>query len=202
MKPTLSVIVPVYNEAKTIRDILERVQSSPVEKEILIVDDGSTDGSGDILREIEKGPAPKSGNVWRFFYQGKNQGKGAAIRRAQGEATGSITIIQDADLECNPAEYPRIIKPILDNKADVVYGSRFHPEAQSDSSFIHTFGNRFLTFCSNLFTGLRITDMETCYKAFRTEVFQSINLKSNRFDFEPEVTAKVAKKKVLEAWLE
>jgi glycosyltransferase involved in cell wall biosynthesis len=194
MKPTLSVIIPVYNEAKTIREILERVQSTPIEKEILIVDDGSKDGTADVLRQIESGPAPQNGNTWRFFYQEKNQGKGAAIRRAQREATGLITIIQDADLECNPGEYATIIQPILDDRADVVYGTRFHHGARLVSSLVHTLGNRFLTLASNIFTDLDITDMETCYKAFRTDLFQSIRIRSNRFDFEPEITAKLAKK--------
>jgi glycosyltransferase involved in cell wall biosynthesis len=194
--PVLSVIMPVYNEAKTIREILNRVMDSPVEKEILVVDDCSTDGSRDILKEIELTGTPKPGNQWRFFYQDVNQGKGAAIRRAQKEATGQITIIQDADLEVDPNEYPKIIQPILENRADVVYGTRFHAGSQGTAKAWHAMGNKILTSVSNLFSGLHLTDMETCYKAFKTPLFQSIRLVSDRFDFEPEITAKIARRKV------
>jgi glycosyltransferase involved in cell wall biosynthesis len=192
---TLTVIMPVYNEAKTVREVIQRVVESPVDKEILIVDDCSTDGTRDILRSVEKTNPTKPGNTWRFFYQEKNQGKGAAIRRAIPEATGRVTIIQDADLEVNPAEYPSIIQPILEDRCDVVYGNRFHRGFQWGPGWGHYLGNKFLTEVSNIFSGMRLHDMETCYKAFRTPLLQSLPLRSDRFGFEPEVTSKVGRRR-------
>ena len=185
----LSVVIPVYNELKWIREIVRRVQEVPIPKELILIDDFSTDGTRDILVEMEKTP-----NI-RVVYHDKNQGKGAALRTGFKHATGDVVIVQDADLEYDPAEYPRLIQPILDNRADVVFGSRFIGEQHRVLYFWHYVGNKMLTMLSNFFTNLNLTDMETCYKVFRREVIQGINLKSNRFGFEPEITAKIAKKK-------
>jgi len=193
-RPTLSVLIPAYNEANTIREILRRVMASPVNKEILVVDDGSSDGTRAILEELQA-VAPPAGNRLRVFHQHPNQGKTAAIRRAVPEASGKITIIQDADLEVNPMEYPSIIEPILQNRADVVYGSRFHGGARAVAGYRHYLGNKLLTTISNCCTNLHLTDMETCYKAFRTDILQSIPIRSSGFGFEPEITAKVARKR-------
>jgi len=184
----LSVVIPVYNERQWIGEILKRVQAVPVPKEIIIVDDCSTDGTRDFLRELE------AENV-RIFYQPHNQGKGAALREGFRHATGDVVIVQDADLEYDPAEYPRLIQPILENRADVVYGSRFIGQGHRVLYFWHYVANKFLTTLSNMFTNLNLTDMETCYKVFRREVLASITLKSNRFGFEPEITAKVARRR-------
>ncbi|MFH1277765.1 MAG: glycosyltransferase family 2 protein [Candidatus Eisenbacteria bacterium] len=185
----LSVIVPVYNEVRTIEEILERIRAVAVDKEIVIVDDFSTDGTRNILREIEKAPDV------RVFYHDRNRGKGAAIRTAIPHVEGDITIVQDADLEYNPAEYPRLIRPILDGRADVVYGSRFKGEEVRVHLYWHYVGNKLLTTVSNMFTNLNLTDMETCYKAFKSEVLKSIPLEANRFGFEPEITAKIARRR-------
>jgi len=187
----LSIIIPVYNEKETIRVILDKIESinlNDIEKEIVIVDDGSTDGTREILRELE--------GRYKIYFQEKNQGKGAALRRGFNLGTGDIFIVQDADLEYNPAEYPKILAPILNGRADVVYGSRFvGSEAHRILYFWHSLGNKFLTLLSNMSTNLNMTDMETCYKAFSREVIDKIapTLKSSRFGFEPEITAKVAK---------
>jgi len=182
----LSVIIPVYNEARTIRQIVRRVREEPTEKEIIIVDDASTDGTCDILKEISR-----DGTL--VVYHERNRGKGAAIRTGIKHVRGDVVIIQDADLEYDPTEYSRLIHPIQQNVADVVYGSRFTGPEHRVLFFHHYLANRFLTFLSNLLTNLNLTDMETCYKAFRAEVIKRVDLKSNRFGFEPEVTAKVAK---------
>ncbi len=184
----LSVVIPVYNEAQWIRELVRRVQAAPIPKEIIIVDDYSTDGTRAILRELE-------GESVRVFYQARNQGKGAALREGFRHATGSIILVQDADLEYDPAEYPRLIQPILANQADVVYGSRFIGDSHRVLYFWHAVANTFLTTLSNMFTNLNLTDMETCYKVFRREVLADLRLRSNRFGFEPEITAKIAKRR-------
>lgn len=186
----LSVVIPVYNERNTLHEILRRVRESPtgLETEIVVVDDCSTDGTRDILEKLDLPGV-------RVFYQPKNAGKGAALRRGFAEAEGDIILIQDADLEYNPAEYPVLLGPILDGRADVVYGSRFLGGPHRVLFFWHYVGNKFLTTLSNVFSNLNLTDMETCYKVFRADVLKKITLKSNRFGFEPEVTLKLAKLK-------
>ncbi len=184
----LSVIIPVYNEKSTVLPLLEKVLAVPLEKEVVIVDDGSTDGTREILATVRHPEA-------RVILHDRNRGKGAAIRTAIPEVRGEITIIQDADLEYDPAEYPRLIKPILDGVADVVYGSRFLGGERRALLFTHAVGNKVLTFLSNLCTNLNLTDMETCYKVFRTQLLKSITIRSNRFNFEPEITAKIAKRR-------
>jgi glycosyltransferase involved in cell wall biosynthesis len=187
--PKLSVVIPVYNEADTLEQVLERVRKVPVDKEIVLVDDGSTDASRDILKRMETREGIK------VVFHEENQGKGAAIRTGFRHCEGDIVIIQDADLEYFPEEYPSLLEPIENGWADVVYGSRFLGHPHRVLFFHHYLANRFLTFLSNLFTNLNLTDMETCYKVFRREIIQKIELKSNRFGFEPEVTAKMAKLK-------
>lgn len=185
----LSVIIPCYNEAGTIYSVVEAVKASPVKNcEIIIVDDCSTDGTRKILRsKIES-------EVEQVLYHKKNLGKGAALRTGFAAATGDIVIVQDADLEYNPQEYPLMIQPILENKADVVFGSRFLGGGPHRVVYYwHRLGNEFLTTLSNMFTNINLTDMEVGYKAFRREIIQSIKIQENRFGFEPEITAKVAK---------
>jgi len=183
----LSVVIPVYNEKETIREIYGSVQAVGIEKEIILVDDYSTDGTRDIVKGLEANPK-------KFYLHHKNMGTGAALRTGFQKATGDILIIQDADLEYDPNEYPKLIRPILEGKADVVYGSRFAGgEAHRVLFFWHMLGNKFLTLLSNMFTNLNLTDMETCYKVFRRDVYEKINIEEDRFGFEPEITAKVAK---------
>jgi glycosyltransferase involved in cell wall biosynthesis len=185
----LSVIIPCYNEVHTIDKIVEAVRRSPYkDKEVIIVDDYSTDGTREKLRgEVEP-------SVDKVVYHDANQGKGAALRTGIKEATGDMVIIQDADLEYDPIEYPRLVAPILEGKADVVYGSRFMGnEPHRVLYFWHRVGNMALTLLSNMFTNLNLTDMETCYKVFRRDIIQSITIEENRFGFEPEITAKIAK---------
>ena len=186
----LSVVIPCYNEAATIRTVIERVKTSPVhEKEIIIIDDASTDGTREILRnEIEK-------VVDKVIYHDTNRGKGAALRSGFHAVTGEIVVVQDADLEYDPKEYPILMEPIISGKADVVFGSRFTGSGPHRVLFFwHMVGNHFLTLLSNMLTNLNLTDIETCYKMFRREVIQSIEIKENRFGFEPEITAKIARK--------
>jgi glycosyltransferase involved in cell wall biosynthesis len=185
----LSIVIPCYNEAKTIRQIVDRVRASPIEqKEIIIVDDCSQDGTRDLL-QTEIAPL-----VDKIVLHEVNRGKGAALRTGFAAATGDIVLVQDADLEYDPQEYPKLIKPILDGRADVVFGSRFMgSDAHRVAYFWHMVGNKFLTLCSNMFTNLNLTDMETCYKVFRREVLQQITIEEDRFGIEPEITAKVAR---------
>jgi glycosyltransferase involved in cell wall biosynthesis len=185
----LSVVIPVYNEERWIREVIRRVRAVPIPKEIVIVDDCSTDKTRVILKELEQ-----LGDV-RVFLQTVNQGKGAAIREGFKQATGNVLLIQDADLEYDPAEYPRLLQPIVEDKADVVFGSRFIGESHRVLYFWHSVANKMLTLLSNMFTNLNLTDMETCYKVFRKEVLADIELKSKRFGIEPELTAKVARRK-------
>jgi glycosyltransferase involved in cell wall biosynthesis len=183
----LSVIVPVYNEKKTIRETYKRIRAVDLDKEIILVDDFSTDGTRDIIKEFE------DDNTKIYFHE-KNTGKGAALRTGFQKATGDILVIQDADLEYDPSEYPKLIRPIIEGKADVVYGSRFAGgEYHRILFFWHMVGNKFLTLLSNIFTNLNLTDMETCYKVFKREVYEKIKIEENRFGVDPEITAKVAK---------
>jgi glycosyltransferase involved in cell wall biosynthesis len=186
----LSIVVPVYNEKRTINQVLERIEASPYEKEIIIVDDCSTDGTREILRSLDSSSRIPSA---RFFYQPVNQGKGAALRAGIAAATGDVVIVQDADLEYDPGDYGTLIHPINAGLADVVYGSRFLSGPHRVLFFWHSLGNRLLTLLSNMFTDLNLTDMETGYKAFRRELFSKITIEENRFGFEPEITAKIAK---------
>ena len=186
----LSIVVPVYNEKRTIDQILERIDKTPYDKEIVIVDDYSTDGTREILQQMEIcGRIPSA----RFFYHSLNRGKGAALRTGIAAATGDIVIVQDADLEYDPTQYGILIEPIAGGLADVVYGSRFLSGPHRVLFFWHSLGNRILTLLSNMLTDLNLTDMETGYKAFRREVFSKIRIEENRFGFEPEITAKIAK---------
>ena len=189
----LSVIIPAYNEINTIGEILSRVLEVDLPKEVIVVDDYSTDGTREFLREWEAARKKEPKDEVRILYQPQNIGKGAALRSGFQAATGDLVIIQDADLEYHPEEYSKLIEPILDGRADVVYGSRFLGTPRRVLMFRHTLGNKLLTFFSNLCTDLNLTDMETGYKVFKKEVLDHLHLKSNRFGFEPEVTAKVAK---------
>lgn len=186
----VSVVVPVYNEAETIRDLIDRVRAVPdLAIELIVVDDGSTDGTRELLESLRD-------DIDTLVFHPANRGKGAALRTGFQQATGAITVVQDGDLEYDPREYPRLIAPILSGHADVVYGSRFlGGETHRVLYFWHYVANTALTLVSNMLTNLNLTDMETCYKVFRTELIQSLDLRENRFGFEPEVTAKVARRR-------
>jgi glycosyltransferase involved in cell wall biosynthesis len=187
--PVLSVVIPCYNERATVAELLRRVRAVPIDKEIIVIDDKSTDGSAAIVAAL----AAEWPEI-RHIFQEVNQGKGAAIRRGIMEARGDIVLIQDADLEYDPEEYPKLVQPILDGHADAVFGSRFEGYPRRVMLYWHRLGNNFLTFLSNATTNLDLTDMETCYKVFRREIIQSIKLNSDRFGIEPEITAKMAKR--------
>lgn len=191
-EPELSVVIPVYNEMATLEEIVRRVREVDVDKEIVLVDDGSKDGSRDLLDRL----AAEYPDV-RAFKHDVNKGKGAALRTGFQQARGKIVLIQDADLEYSPKDYPKLLKPFRIENADVVYGSRFLVgEYARVHLYYHYLGNRLLTALSNVFTGLNLTDMETCYKAFKREVLQDIVIKSKRFTVEPELTAKIARKRL------
>ena len=206
--PKISVVIPVYNEKATIEEILRRVLAERVRKEVIVVDDCSTDGTRQILEAMaarqgrgesetpaHDGDEPIALRDLRFFFQPNNQGKGAALRQGFAEATGEIVLVQDADLEYDPRDYSKLLEPIVDGRADVVFGSRFLGGPQRVHYFWHYVANKFLTLLSDVTTNLKLSDMETCYKVFRREVLAGIRLRSNRFGFEPEITAKVAKGK-------
>ena len=186
----LSVVIPVYNEERWVREVVRRVQAVDIPKEVVIVEDCSKDNTRAVLQELAK----EHDNV-RVFHQPKNMGKGAALRAGFEKCTGDVVVVQDADLEYDPAEYPRLIQPILDDKAGVVFGSRFIGESHRVLYFWHYVANKLLTLLSNMFTNLNLTDMETCYKVFRREVLQDVRVRSNRFGFEPEITAKIARRR-------
>ena len=190
-EPILSVVIPCFNEKQHIEALVRKVLESPVESmELIVVDDFSTDGTREILEDIIRAL------VSRIIYQVQNGGKGAALRTGFKAATGQVVIVQDADLEYDPMEYPQVIRPILEGEADVVLGSRFLAGSNFGGYTQNRIANKGLTALSNLFTGLHLTDMETCYKAFKREIIQSIEIEENRFGFEPEIVAKLAKKRV------
>jgi len=206
--PKLSVVIAAYNEKGTIEEIIRRVVDTQIRKEIIVVDDCSTDGTRQILEQLaawqvqgaSTALATDGGDLvelrdLRILFQTTNQGKGAALRRGFAEATGDIVLVQDADLEYDPRDYGKLLEPIVDGRADVVYGSRFLGGPQRVHYFWHYVANRVLTLLSDIFTNLKLSDMETCYKVFRREALQGVQIKSNRFGFEPEITAKVAKGK-------
>jgi glycosyltransferase involved in cell wall biosynthesis len=185
-EPCLSVVMPCYNEVGTIHEVVERVLASPFTRELIVVDDGSTDGTRERLATFDD---PRV----RVLLQPQNRGKGAALRRGFSEASGPFVIVQDADLEYDPSEFGDLLAPLLDGRADVVYGSRLHSSRPHRVLYFwHSVGNRLLTLVSNMFTNLNLTDMETCYKAFRLEVIEGLDLREDRFGIEPEITAKVA----------
>jgi glycosyltransferase involved in cell wall biosynthesis len=191
----LSILIPVFNEAKWILPVLEMVSGADacgLEKELIVVDDGSTDGTREILASLDSEKYSA-----RIFFHEKNQGKGAALRTGQGHASGDIIMIQDADLEYSPKEYPELLRPILEGRADVVYGSRLSGGKITRAfKFTHLLGNKFLSLLTNVLYNSTLTDMETCYKVFKSEVFKKVKIRSNRFEFEPEITAKVLKQGV------
>jgi glycosyltransferase involved in cell wall biosynthesis len=204
----VSIVIPVYNERAFMEEILLRVQASGLAYEIVVVDDASTDGTRQILEtlaELKAAGHPEAAvgeprqplrlDNMRIFFQEANRGKGAALRRGFAEASGDIILIQDADLEYDPRDYPNLLEPILDGRADVVYGSRFLGGPQRVHFFWHYVGNKFLTLLSDMVTNLKLTDIETCYKVFRIEVIRGMELRSNRFEIEPEITAKIARKR-------
>jgi glycosyltransferase involved in cell wall biosynthesis len=190
MMTQLSVVMPVYNERATLARIVDRVLAVPIDKELILVDDGSTDGTRELLKTLEGKPGV------RVILHDQNRGKGAALRTGFAAAAGEIVIVQDADLEYFPEEYPELIEPIVEGWADVVFGSRFLGRRHRVLLYHHYLANKGLTFLSNVFTNLNLSDMETCYKVFRRQVIQGIPLKQDRFGFEPEITAKVARRRL------
>lgn len=195
----LSVVIPVYNEEKTLRVLVDRVREVPIRKELILIDDCSKDRTRDVLKQLEAEGGNDDFNRIRIFFHDVNQGKGAALKTGFSHVEGDVVIIQDADLEYDPAEYPRLLQPIVENKADVVFGSRFlGDQAHRVLYFWHYLGNRFLTTLSNCFTNLNLSDMETCYKVFRRSVIDEITPKlvQKRFGFEPEITARVARRRL------
>jgi glycosyltransferase involved in cell wall biosynthesis len=195
----LSVVIPVYNEEKTLRILVDKVRQVPIRKELILIDDCSKDRTRDVLKALEAEGGQDDFNRIRIFFHDVNQGKGAALKTGFSHVEGDIVIIQDADLEYDPAEYPRLLQPIIENKADVVFGSRFlGDQAHRVLYFWHYLGNRFLTTLSNCFTNLNLSDMETCYKVFRRSVIDEITPKlvQKRFGFEPEITARVARRRL------
>ena len=191
MEGKLTVVIPVYNECGTVEEVLKRVAKAPLRKEVIVVDDGSDDGSREILERLSENAGPT--DELRIIFHARNRGKGAAVRTGIARATGDWILIQDADLEYDPRDYPMLLAPLLDGRADVVYGSRFLGGAGQTRYFQHYLANRFLTFVTNLLTNQNLSDMETGYKVFRRQVLDGIRLRSNRFEFEPEITAKVAR---------
>jgi len=183
----VSIVIPVYNEAKTIHEILERVEALDLDKEIIVVNDSSTDGTAEVLKKYDRSP-------YRVAHHAVNQGKGAALRTGFKLATGDVVVVQDADLEYHPREIPKLLQPIIEGEADVVFGSRFIGGGPHRVHYFwHYIGNTMLTLLSNMFTNLNLTDMETCYKMFRRDLLRQIRIEENRFGFEPEITAKIAK---------
>ena len=196
----ISLVIPVYNEKASLEELLRRVVAVDMPKELIVVDDFSTDGSREVLTRLAEhglaglhGAHPANENELQILFQAQNQGKGAALRRGFAAATGDVVVVQDADLEYDPREIPRLVAPILEGHADVVFGSRFIGESRRVLYYWHAVVNWGLTTLSNMTSGLNLTDMETCYKAFRRELIQSIRIEENRFGFEPEITAKVAR---------
>lgn len=192
MSEKLSIVIPIYNEADHLEEVLRQIYAVEIglEKELILVDDCSTDGTRDILKNLQD----STDNTAKIFYHEINRGKGATLRTGFEHITGDITLIQDADLEYDPQDYPRLLEPILNDTADVVYGSRFM-EGRQEGLLRSYLANRFLTFLSNLVNGIKITDMETCYKVIKSDILKDISLSSDRFGFEPEITAKLAKRK-------
>jgi glycosyltransferase involved in cell wall biosynthesis len=189
----LSILIPVYNEVKHLEEVLKKVEETDIgsiEKEIIIVDDGSKDGTRDLLNKLEET------NKYKIYYHGQNMGKGAALRTGLTYVSGDIILIQDADLEYDPSEYPKLLAPFYNNSTDIVYGSRFSGEKSKENFLLLSFiANKFLTGLTNILFSSTITDMETCYKVFRYDVIKNISIKSNKFDFEPEISAKIMKRK-------